>query len=118
MMRSGSSNALVRSTILLLSIALILLYTVIRHIGSESPFEWSIHNHADMQEPRVAETDTTKQNDPEVKAVLDKMAAAGINRPSTVADVRKAYLFYPKLSGTREPIFHVEDRQIPGPAGH
>jgi acetyl esterase/lipase len=113
----GFSKALESSTFLLPSMALILLYTVSGHKGSESPIEWSIKNHVDMQEPRVTETDTAKQNDPEVKAVLEKMAAAGINRPSTVADVRKAYLFYPKLSGTREPVFHVEDRQIPGPAG-
>jgi acetyl esterase len=53
-----------------------------------------------------------------VKAVLDKMAAAGITRPSTVADVRRAYLFYPKLSGTSEHVFHIEDRQISGPAGN
>src|SRR2546430_1385089 len=117
-MSSGISKALESSTFLLPSMALILLYTVSGHIGFESPFEWSIHNHVDMQEPRVAKTDTTKQNDPEVKAVLDKMAAAGINRPSTVADVRKAYLFYPKLSGTPEHVFHIEDRQIPGPAGN
>jgi acetyl esterase len=50
-----------------------------------------------------------------VKTVLDKMAAAGITRPSSVADVRRAYLFYPKLSGTPEHVFHIEDRQIPGP---
>jgi len=42
------------------------------------------------------------------------MAAAGITRPTTVADVRKAYLFYPKLSGTPEHVFHIDDRQIPG----
>jgi len=46
------------------------------------------------------------------------MAAAGITRPTTVADVRKAYLFYPKLSGTPEHVFHIDDRQIPGPAGN
>jgi acetyl esterase len=113
------SKALESSTLLLPSMALILLYTVSGpRRGSESPIEWSIHNPVNKQEPRVTEPQTQKQDDPEVKAVLHKMAAAGINRPATVADVRKAYLFYPKLSGTREPIFHVEDRQIPGPAGN
>lgn len=113
------SKALEGSTLLLPSMALIILYTVSGHgKESESPIEWSIHNPVDKQEAGLTETDTQKQDDPEVKAVLAKMAAAGINRPSTVADVRKAYLFYPKLSGTREPIFHVEDRQIPGPAGN
>jgi acetyl esterase len=53
-----------------------------------------------------------------VKAVLDKMAAAGIAHPTSVADVRKAYLFYPRLSGSAEQVFRVEDRQIPGPVGN
>jgi acetyl esterase/lipase len=107
------------SILLLPPVALILLYTVSGpRRGSESPIEWSIQSPVDMKKPTVTEAGTQKADDPEVKPVLDKMAAAGITRPSTVADVRKAYLFYPKLSGTREPIFHVEDRQIPGPAGH
>lgn len=57
-------------------------------------------------------------DDPQVKAVLEKMAAAGVTRPATVEDVRKAYLFYPKLSGTPDHVFRVDDRQIPGPAGN
>jgi acetyl esterase len=56
--------------------------------------------------------------DPQVKLVHDKMSAAGIGRPATVADVRKAYLFYPKLSGAPEHVFRVESRDIPGPAGN
>ena len=46
------------------------------------------------------------------------MAAAGIALPTTVADVRKAYLFYPKLSGTPESVFRIQDREVPGPAGN
>jgi acetyl esterase len=65
-----------------------------------------------MPNQAVAET-----VDPQVKAVLDKMAAAGIDRPMTVADVRKAYLFYPKLSGVPEHVFRTADQQIPGPGG-
>jgi acetyl esterase len=72
-----------------------------------------IPNLEDNQDATKSET----QFDPQVKAVLAKMAAAGIGRPATVADVRKAYLFYPKLSGAPEHVFHIEDRQIPGPAG-
>jgi acetyl esterase len=52
-----------------------------------------------------------------VKAVIDRMAAAGVLHPSTVAGVRKAYLFYATLSGKPEQVFRVEDRKIPGPAG-
>jgi acetyl esterase/lipase len=113
------SKAMESSTLLLPSMALILLYTVSGpRRGSESPIEWSIQSPVDKEEPTHLGAGTQKPDDPEVKAVLDKMAAAGITRPSTVADVRKAYLFYPKLSGTKEPIFQVEDRQIPGPAGN
>jgi acetyl esterase len=56
--------------------------------------------------------------DPQVKTVLDKMAAADIGQPATVSDVRKAYDFYPTLSGTPEKVFHIEDRQIPGSGGN
>jgi acetyl esterase len=56
--------------------------------------------------------------DSQVKLVHDKMSAAGIGQPATVADVQKAYLFYPKLSGTPEHVFRVENRHIPGPAGN
>jgi acetyl esterase len=113
------SKAMESSTLLLPSMALILLYTVSGpRRGSESPIEWSIQSPVDKEEPTHIGAGTQTPDDPQVKAVLDKMAAAGINRPSTVADVRKAYLFYPKLSGTPEHVFHVEDRQIPGPAGN
>lgn len=62
-------------------------------------------------------TNDQGQSDPQVKAVIDRMAAAGVLHPSTVAEVRKAYLFYPTLSGKPEQVFRVGDRKIPGPAG-
>ena len=68
------------------------------------------------QSQSVTESEPQRPADPQVKIVLQKMAAAGIGRPATVEDVRKAYLFYPKLSGTPEHVFRVEDREIPGPA--
>ena len=58
-----------------------------------------------------------KQPDPQVKAVIDRMTAAGVLHPNTVEEVRKAYLFYATLSGKPEQVFRVEDRKIPGPAG-
>jgi len=54
----------------------------------------------------------------QVKAVVDKMTAAGVIHLTTVDQVRKAYLFYPTLSGTPEQVFHVENRSIPGPGGN
>jgi acetyl esterase len=56
--------------------------------------------------------------DPQVKAVHEKMSAAGIGPPDSVEDVRKAYLFYAKLSGAPEHVFRVENREIPGPKGN
>jgi len=56
--------------------------------------------------------------DAQVTTVLGKMAAAGIAQPATVADVRRAYRFYPQLSGTPEHVFRIEDRQIPGLSGN
>jgi acetyl esterase len=52
--------------------------------------------------------------DPQVAAVLGKMAAAGVLHPATVDEIRKAYLFYPTLSGKPEAVFRVTNRSIPG----
>lgn len=60
----------------------------------------------------------TAAMDPQVKAVVDKMAAAGALHPVTVDQVRKSYLFYPTLAGKPEHIFRVENRVIPGPGGN
>lgn len=56
--------------------------------------------------------------DPQVDAVVNKMKAAGVLHPRTVEQVRKAYLFYPTLSGKPETVFRVTNRSIPGPAGN
>lgn len=118
-MRARISNVLESSSLLLPSMAIVLLYAVSGPgRGAESRVEWSIESPLEKQNQELKETEPLMQDATQVKAVLDKMAAAGITRPSTVADVRKAYLFYPKLSGTPEQVFHIEDRQIPGPAGN
>lgn len=112
------SEALEISTFLSWSLALILLFVVSRPgRGFEARFERLIFSSPETQNQKQTESGPQAPDDPQVKAVLDKMAAAGIIRPTSVADVRKAYLFYPKLSGTPEHVFHIEDRQIPGPAG-
>jgi acetyl esterase len=109
------SKALGISTFLSWSVALILLLTVSRPgRGSEARVERRTSNPPKTQNQTLPESGP-QAPDPQVKTVLDKMAAAGITRPSSVADVRRAYLFYPKLSGTPEHVFHIEDRQIPGP---
>jgi len=58
-----------------------------------------------------------ESTDPQVKAVLDQMAAAGLLDPKTLDQARKSFLFYSKFAGSPEPIFHVEDSKISGPAG-
>lgn len=58
-----------------------------------------------------------ESTDPQVRAVLAQMAAAGPLHPATLEQARKSFLFYAKFAGAPEPIFHVEDRKIPGPAG-
>ena len=62
-------------------------------------------------------TQATAPVDPQVKVVLDKMAAAGILHPATVPEVRKNYLFIPSLSGKPEHVLRVRNEVIPGPAG-
>jgi len=113
------SKALEISTFLSWSAALILLLTVSRPgRGSEARVERRTSSPPKTQNQTLTESRPQAPDDPQVKTVLDKMAAAGITRPSSVADVRRAYLFYPRLSGTPEHVFHIEDRQIPGPLGN
>src|SRR6266478_8524268 len=107
------------STFLLWSLALIPLLTGSGPGGgSEARVERRTSSPPKTQNQMPAESGPQTPYDAQVKAVLDKMAAAGITRPTTVADVRRAYLFYPKLSGTPEHVFQIEDRQIPGPLGN
>jgi acetyl esterase len=118
-MNARVSKALDISTFLSWSMALILLLTVSRPgRGSEAHVERHTSCPPKTQNQASTESGPQAPDDPHVKTVLDKMAAAGITRPSTVADVRRAYLFYPKLSGTPEHVFRIEDRQIPGPLGN
>jgi acetyl esterase len=55
--------------------------------------------------------------DRQVKAIEDKMAAAGLLHPTTLEQARKAYLFYAQFAGSPENVARVENRHIPGPAG-
>src|SRR6266850_5389384 len=80
--------------------------------------EESLPSLHQAQNQTIRKSEPPTPDDPQVKTVLDKMAAAGIALPTTVADVRKAYLFYPKLSGTPESVFRIQDREVPGPAGN
>src|SRR5467141_4528382 len=105
------------STFLSWPLALIPLLTCSRPgRGSEARVERRTSSPPKTQNRTLTESGPQTPDDAQVKAVLDKMAAAGVSRPTTVADVRKAYLFYPTLSGSPEQIFRIEDRDIPGPA--
>src|SRR5258706_261923 len=113
------SKALEIYTFLSWSLALIPLLTGSRPgRGSEARVERRTSSPPKTQNQTLTESGPQEPDDPQLKTVLDRMTAAGITRPSSVADVRKAYLFYPKLSGTPEHVFHIDDRQIPWPAGH
>ncbi|HTQ61016.1 MAG TPA: alpha/beta hydrolase [Candidatus Solibacter sp.] len=70
------------------------------------------------QKKAVKTSESQTPNDPQMQKVLGRMVAADVARPTTVEDVRRAYLFYPKLSGSPEHVFRIADRQIPGPAGN
>src|SRR5260370_24052423 len=109
------SKALEISTLISWFLALIPLLTGSRPgRGSEARVERRAPRPTKTQNQMLAESGPQTPDDAQVRAVLDKMAAAGITRPTTVADVRKAYRFYPKLSGTPEHVCHTEDR----PAGN
>ena len=100
-MKAASSSVWVRHTLLIASVSLLLVSTVSGHDRKV----------LDRQPESTAQT----AESPEVESVLTKMAAAGVSRPSSVEDVRRAFRFYPTLSGTPEHVSHVEDRQIRGP---
>src|SRR5258708_26690967 len=105
------------STFLSWSLALIPLLTCSRPgRGSEARVERRTSSPPKTQDQILTESGPQTPYDAQVKAVLDKMAAAGITRPTTVPDLRKAYLFYPNLSGTPEDAFYIDDPQIPRPA--
>ncbi|HXY24151.1 MAG TPA: alpha/beta hydrolase [Candidatus Acidoferrum sp.] len=105
-------------TLLLPFPAFVLLAAVSGSGGSHARVEQSFLSSQESQNVTATKSELQVSTDPQVKTILDKMAAAGVARPTTVADVRKAYLFYPKLSGTPEQVFRIEDRQIPGPGGN
>ncbi len=116
-MRNTISKTLDKSVLLLLSIAVVLLSAVSEFgSASETRVQRNFASLRGEQNQTATKSESQTPADPQVKAVLDKMAAAGVSRPTTVADVRKAYLFYPTLSGSPEQIFRIEDRDIPGPA--
>jgi acetyl esterase len=115
--RNTISKALENFAFLMLCVAVVLLFTL---SGSGRESEQRVErNFASLrgeQNQTATRSESQTPADPQVKNVLDKMAAAGVAQPTTVADVRKAYLFYPKLSGSPEHVFRTEDREIPGPA--
>ncbi len=57
--------------------------------------------------------------DPQIQGILDMLKA--MNAPDikdqTVAEARQSYAMLEQMAGPAEPIFKVEDRSIPGPAG-
>lgn len=59
----------------------------------------------------------TGSTDPQVKEVLDQLSSAGLLNPMTLDQARKSFLFYSKFAGAPEPVFHVDDRFVPGSAG-
>jgi acetyl esterase len=108
-----------KAALLLPSMAVLSLFAL---SGSGSAYLVSAaRNSASLQVEQKQAAKTSESQtpaDPQVQKVLDRMVAAGVVRPTTVEDVRKAYLFYPKLSGSPEHVFRIGDREIPGPAGN
>jgi acetyl esterase len=81
------------------------------HSGNDlASFRWQSDQSARIQK------EAKLPNDPQSKAVLDQMAAAGVLYPTTLDQTRQAYLFYARFAGKPEQVFRVEDRTIPGPA--
>ena len=79
-------------------------------------------NSADVQSQQAPaseiEVKTKEPEDPQLHATIVQLATAGVLRPGTLEEARRAYLFYSKLAGPPEHVFRVEDRNIPGPGGN
>jgi acetyl esterase len=60
--------------------------------------------------------------DPQVKAMLDKLSSSGVVSsvvtPRDVPEARDAYVALQAFEGQPEPVWKVENRQIPGPGGN
>jgi len=96
-MRLTISSTFYNFTLLLLSLVFVLLCAV---SGSgrvpRARVEGSLPSLHEAQNQTIRKSEPPTPDDSQVKTVLDKMAAAGIALPTTVADVRKAYLFLPE----------------------
>ena len=113
----GTVSKAFQNIVLLPACLVLILLSSVSGSGSKPGVGLSLPDPQERQNQTTTKSQPEAPANPQVKAVLDKMAAAGIARPATVADVRKAYAFYPELSGSPEHVFRVEDRQIPGLAG-
>src|SRR5208282_3618678 len=119
-MRRTISKGFEKYALLALPLGFFLLSTVsgAARIPDEHVGPSVLNNLNEGQNHAATKSEPQTPADPQVKAVLAKMAAAGLVHQTTVEDVRKAYLFYPRLSGTPEHVFRIEERQIPGPGGN
>src|SRR5579875_1616939 len=54
---------------------------------------------------------------PQIREILEQMDPRGGSAPFSVKEKRKAYLAGVSRAGTPDPVRHVEDRSISGPAG-
>jgi len=68
---------------------------------------------AASQEKPEAETNP----DPQVQAVLEKLASLKVLNPQTTEDVRRAFPVYASLGGPPEKVYRIQERRIPGRAG-
>src|SRR5260370_9647631 len=101
------SKALEISTLISWFLALIPLLTCSSPgRGSEARVERRTSSPPKTQNQTLTESGPQTPDDAHGNTVLDRMAAPGIPRPTTVAAARKSYLFYPTLSGAPEHVFH------------
>jgi acetyl esterase len=114
-----SYPALLRIVVLTLAFTLLLVVTLsgLAQVGNDSEYVKNLPGYSKPPTgpPRPVPKEST---DPQVKAVLSQIAAAGFLDPQTPEQARKAYLFYTKLGGPPENVFHVENLEVPGPASN
>jgi hypothetical protein len=84
-----ATNALDRSILLLIGVLIVSVSAF-----SQSPAGQAAHHLDNDQTMQLFTKQDKTPVDPQMKLITDRLAAAGVLRPSTIEEDRRAYLFY------------------------
>jgi len=111
------TKILVSFSVALLTFGLLLVTAVLTSSSSASERKLWVATPGTPNPVLQALPDAQASADPQVQAVLQKLAAANALSPTTVEEGRRAVTVYASLAGSPEKVYRVENRKIPGPGG-